>query len=80
MRNNDFDAFWKKNWRESEYGCRSQDSTKKLAHRVELVGEPLSQKYVFENLWPEPSSNFSNHAYHDINYKVRFLTLYRLYL
>ena len=35
-------------------GLRPQDPTKKLAHRVELLGQPLSQKNVFENLGPEP--------------------------
>ena len=31
-----------------------QDPTKKLALRVELLGQPLSQKNVFKNLGPEP--------------------------
>ena len=35
-------------------GLGPQDPTKKLAHRVELLGQPLSQKRVFENLGPEP--------------------------
>ena len=35
-------------------GLGPQDPTKKLAHRVELLGQPLSQKKVFENLGPEP--------------------------
>ena len=35
-------------------GLVPQDPTKKLAHRVELLGQPLSQKKVFENLGPEP--------------------------
>ena len=26
----------------------------KIAHRVQLLGRPLSQKNVFENLGPEP--------------------------
>ena len=33
---------------------RPQDPTKKLAHLVELLGQPLYQKKVFENLGPEP--------------------------
>ena len=33
-----------------------QNSTKKLAHRVELLGQPLSQKNVLENVGPEPPS------------------------
>ena len=35
-------------------GLGPQDATKKLAYRVELLGQPLSQKKVFENLGPEP--------------------------
>ena len=35
-------------------GFGPQDPTKKLAHRVKLLGQPLSQKNVFENLGPEP--------------------------
>ena len=35
-------------------GLGPQDPTKTLAHRVELLGQPLSQKNVFENLGPEP--------------------------
>ena len=35
-------------------GLGLQDPTKKLSHRVELLGQPLSQKNVFENLGPEP--------------------------
>ena len=35
-------------------GLGPQDPTQKLAHRVELLGKPLSQKNVFENLGPEP--------------------------
>ena len=38
-------------------GLGPQDPTKKLAHRVELLGQPLSQKKVFENLGPEPPLN-----------------------
>ena len=34
-------------------GVGLQDQIKKLAHRVELLGQPLSQKKVFENLGPE---------------------------
>ena len=32
----------------------SQDSTKKLAHRMELLGQPLSRRNVFKNSGPEP--------------------------
>ena len=39
--------FWPK-------GFRPQDPTKKLAHWVDLLGQPLSQKKVFENMGPEP--------------------------
>ena len=36
-------------------GLRSQDPTKKMAHRVKLLGQPLSQQQKgFENLGPEP--------------------------
>ena len=35
-------------------GLGPQDPTKKVAHRVELLGQPLSQKNVFENLGSEP--------------------------
>ena len=35
-------------------GLGPQDPTKKLAHWVELLGQPLSQKNVFENLGLEP--------------------------
>ena len=35
-------------------GLVPQDPTKKLAFRVELLGQPLSHKNVFENLGPEP--------------------------
>ena len=35
-------------------GLGPQDPTKKLADRVELLGQPLSQEKVFENLGPEP--------------------------
>ena len=34
-------------------GLVPQDQTKKLAHRVELLGQPLSLKKVFENVGPE---------------------------
>ena len=37
-------------------GVGLQDQIKKLAHRVELLGQPLSQKKVFENLGPELTS------------------------
>ena len=37
-------------------GPGPQEPTKKLAHRVELLGLPLSQKKVFENLGPEPGT------------------------
>ena len=36
-------------------GLGPQDPTKKLAHRMELLGQPLSQKNGLENLGPEPS-------------------------
>ena len=39
-------------------GLGPQDPSKTLAHRVELVGQPLSQKKVFENLGPQPPLNF----------------------
>ena len=32
-------------------GLGPQDPTKKLAHWVELLGQPLSQKNVFENVF-----------------------------
>ena len=37
-------------------GLWSQDPTKKLAHRMDLLGQPLrwSQKNVLENLGPDP--------------------------
>ena len=35
-------------------GLGPQHPTKKLVHRVELLGQPISQKKVFENLGPEP--------------------------
>ena len=35
-------------------GLRPQNPTKKLAHLVELLGQPLSQKNAFEYLGPEP--------------------------
>ena len=35
-------------------GLGPQDPTKTLAHWVELLGQPLSHKKVFENLGPEP--------------------------
>ena len=37
-------------------GLGSQDLTKRLANRVKLLGQPLSQKIVFENLGPDPPS------------------------
>ena len=35
-------------------GLEPQDPTKKLAHWLELLGQPLSQKKVFENLSLNP--------------------------
>ena len=41
-------------------GLGPQDPTKKLAHQVELLGQPLSQKKVFENLGLETFWTFRN--------------------
>ena len=67
MGNHDLNAFSKKN---AIFGVKMgvaatlapkgfgpQDPAKKLAHRVELLGQPLSQKKVFDNLGPEPPLN-----------------------
>ena len=35
-------------------GLKPQDPTKKLAHRVNLFGQPLTRKLVFKNFGPEP--------------------------
>ena len=51
---------WRENGRGLHAGAKGakglgpQDPTKKFTHRVELLGQPLSQKNVFENLGPEP--------------------------
>ena len=37
-------------------GLGPLDSTKKLAHQVDLLGQPLSRKNVFEIFGPEPPS------------------------
>ena len=39
-----------------------QDPTIKLAHWVDLLGQPLSQKIVFKNLRPHPPPNFYNYV------------------
>ena len=41
-------------------GLESLNPTKKLAHWVELLSRPLSQKNVFENLGPEPPPPLNN--------------------
>ena len=41
-------------------GLGSQNLTKKLAHWVKLLGQPLSKKKVFENLGPEMQNVFEN--------------------
>ena len=48
--------FWRKNGRGhhvSTKGPGPQDPTKKLAQRVDLLGQPLSRKPVFKNFGPE---------------------------
>ena len=45
-----------------------QDSTKKLAHCVELFGQPLSQKNVFENLGPEPPLKNGLHRHYLVGF------------
>ena len=61
MGNHDLEVFLKKInfWRENGVaatlapkGLGPQDPTKKLAHRVEILGQPSSQKNVFENIGP----------------------------
>ena len=59
VRNHVFDAFKKiLFWGEmgvaatvAPKGLGPQDPTKKLAHWVELLGQPLSRKPVFRNFW-----------------------------
>ena len=49
--------FWKKyifGGNERGHHAGAEDPTIKLAHRVELLSQLLSQKYVFKNLGPEP--------------------------
>ena len=63
MINHDLDAFLKKIsfWRENgrgrqagAKGYRASRPDQKVGSSVELSGQPLSQKKVFENLWHEP--------------------------
>ena len=46
--------FWRNNGRDRHAGAEGSlvDPTEKLAHQVELLGQPLSQKNVFANLGP----------------------------
>ena len=60
MTNHDFYAFLKNNFLAGKLaatlapeGLGSQDPTKKLANRMELLGQPLPRKNDFENLGPE---------------------------
>ena len=48
-------------------GPGPQDPTKKLAHQVELLGQPLSQKKVFENLGPEPPLTVTGLIYESLD-------------
>ena len=65
LRNHVFDAFFERN---PIYGGKmgvaatvtprrlvSKDPTKKLVQWVDLLGQPLSRKHVFEIFGPEPS-------------------------
>ena len=64
MRNHDFDAFF---WKNPIFGGKMgvaatvvpkglglQVPTKKLAHWVDLLGQPLSRKLVFKKIRSEP--------------------------
>ena len=50
--------FWRENGRGRHRGAKAglgpQDPTKKLAQRVELLGQPLTRKLVFKNFGHAP--------------------------
>ena len=52
-------------------GLGPQDPTKKLAHWVNLLGQPLTRKLVFENFGPEPliRTKFKDEIYCPQRYK-----------
>ena len=69
MNNRDFDAFFGKYpifggemgvaATVAPKGLGPQDPTKKLAHWVNLLGQPSTRKLVFKNFGPEPPLNKS---------------------
>ena len=61
MKNHDFNAFFETSGGKmgvaatlAPKGLGSPDPTKKFAHWVELLGQPLFHKNVIETLGPEP--------------------------
>ena len=65
MRNHDYDAFleksyfWRENGRGRHRGAKGSGTSildQKLAHWVDLLGQPLSRKLVFKTFGPEPPS------------------------